>query len=254
MNKFVHQANLFVRRNASTILTCVGAAGVVTTAVMAVKATPKALKVLELAEEEKGEDLTVLEKVQVAGPAYITSVLVGVSTIACIFGANALNKRQQAALMSAYALLDSSYKGYKDKVIELYGEEVDQKIKSEIAKDNFKEQAVTVSDETRLFYDEFSKRYFNATDITVQRAEYNLNRNMTQRGYAYLNEFYIDLGIEPIDGGWELGWSPGLTMEYAWQEWVDFNHYHGVIDDDGLEYCMISFYVEPKPNFMDYEE
>lgn len=83
------------------------------TAVMAVKATPKALRLIEEAEKEKGKKLTKTETVKVAWTPYIPTVLVGASTIACIFGANVLNKRRQAALMSAYALLDSSYKEYK---------------------------------------------------------------------------------------------------------------------------------------------
>lgn len=54
---------------------------------MAVRATPKAVKMLEEAESEKGEYLTKLEIIRAAGPIYIPSVLLGVSTIACIFGA-----------------------------------------------------------------------------------------------------------------------------------------------------------------------
>lgn len=121
----------FFKRNGSTILTCTGAVGVVATTITAVKATPKALTLLEKAEEEKGKKLTKLEKVKVAGPGYIPAILIGTGTLACIFGADILNKKQQASLMSAYALLDSSYKEYKKKVKELYGDVVDEKIKSE---------------------------------------------------------------------------------------------------------------------------
>ena len=106
----------FLRRNSSTILTCVGAVGVVATSVMAVKATPKAMTLLENAKAEKGEDLTKLEKVKVAGPAYIPTVITGVGTLACIFGANIISKHQQATLMSAYALIDNSYREYREKV------------------------------------------------------------------------------------------------------------------------------------------
>ena len=41
---------LFAKRNASTVLTCLGGVGVVATTVLAVKTTPKAL---QLIEEEK---------------------------------------------------------------------------------------------------------------------------------------------------------------------------------------------------------
>ena len=107
--------------NSSTILTCVGAVGVAATATMAVKATPKAIALLEEAREEKGEELTKLEVIDVTAPVYIPAAIAGFSTIACIFGANILNKRSQAALMSAYALLDNSYKEYMRKSEELYG-------------------------------------------------------------------------------------------------------------------------------------
>ena len=152
LRKIGFKAVRFLKKNSSTILTCVGAVGVVGTAVTAVKATPKALDILAEATEEKGEELTKVEKFKVAGPVYIHSVLIGTATIACIFGANILNKRQQGALMSAYALLDNSYKQYKGKVKELYGEEVDTHIKKEIVKDKYKELDISLDDEKILFY------------------------------------------------------------------------------------------------------
>lgn len=127
--------NTFLKRHSSTILTVMGAIGVGATAVIAVKDTPKALRILDEAEQEKGEELTVKEKIITAGPVYIPAIAVGVSTIACIFGANALNKRNQAALMSAYALLDQSYKDYKRKVSDIYGEDADKKIIEEVTKE-----------------------------------------------------------------------------------------------------------------------
>lgn len=132
--------NTFLKRNSSTILTTIGAIGVVATAVIAVKDTPKALRILDEAEHEKGEELTVKEKIVTAGPVYIPAIAVGISTIACIFGANTLNKRNQAALMSAYALLDQSYKDYKRKVSDIYGEDADKKIIEEVAKEELEPQ------------------------------------------------------------------------------------------------------------------
>ena len=59
--------NAFFKRNASTILTTVGGLGVIATAITVAKATPKALELLEEAREEKGEDLTRIEKNQNSG-------------------------------------------------------------------------------------------------------------------------------------------------------------------------------------------
>ena len=248
---------LFLKRNSSTILTCVGAAGVVATTVMAVKATPKALTLLEEAKEKKGENLTKLEKVKVAGPAYIPTIVTGTATIACIFGAQILNKRKQAALTSAYALLNQTYKEYKDKVDELYGEEAGKQVRAEIAKDAYEESDIKVSDGQQLYYDFFSGRYFESTPEKVQWAEYELNRSVVVDGCASVNEFYYCLGLEQLPEYHELGWSTGQMCETYWYEWIEFEHEKVVIDSDddgygGLECTIIHMPFEPLPGYLDY--
>ena len=249
MNKLARSSKLFFKRNSATILTCVGGVGVVATAVMAVKATPKALQVIEQAREEKQEDLTKLEIVEVAGPAYIPAIITGAATLICIFGANVLNKRQQVAVMSAYALLDRSYKEYRNKVDELYGKEVNTHIKKKIAEDKYEETDISVSDDKELFYDMFSERYFEATMADVIKAEYEINKKLTQWGGAHLNEFYELLNIPAIEGGTLLGWSEGSMMAETWGKWLDFTH-EKVVMDDGLECYIVEMSVDP---MMDYE-
>lgn len=146
----------------STVLTCLGAAGVVATTIMAVKATPKAMLLIEEAEKKKGEELTKAEIVKTAAPAYIPTAVTGVSTIACIFGANILNKRTQASLMSAYALLDSSYKSYREKVDELYGEGSDERIGREMASDEYKKNELELAEGEQLFFDMATMKFFTA--------------------------------------------------------------------------------------------
>ena len=165
-----------------------------------------------------------------------------------MFGANTLNKQRQAALMSAYALLDNSYKEYKKKVEESYGEEASSHIREEIAKDKYVDEDIKVEDGKRLFYDEFSGRYFESTTKDVIEAEYNLNRQMAYNGGAYLNEFYEFLGLEPIEAGSELGWSQGILQSMYWAEWVEFDH-ERVVMDDGLECYIIVIRYEPVVDF-----
>lgn len=251
MNNLLNASMLFLKRNSSTILTCIGGAGVVATSILAVKATPTAMTRLAMAKEEKGEDLTTLEKVQVAGPAYIPAVLVGASTVACIFGANILNHRQQAGLMSAYALLDSSYKEYKNKVIDLYGEEADARVREEIGKDKFEETDIDLEFGTQLYYDEFSGRYFNSTPEKVIAAEYAINRKISLNSGAYLNEWYEALDIPGTDYGAYLGWSEAILNDYQWSNWLEFHHETRLIDDD-LECCAITMSVEPMCDFEYY--
>lgn len=243
-------ANLFLKRNSSTILTVLGGAGVVATAVTAVKATPKAIKLIEVYEEQKGEDLTTLEKVKVAGPHYIPAILIGAGTIACIFGANVLNKRNQASLMSAYALIDNSYKEYKNKVEELYGEETHKEVVSSIAKDKYTDD-IRVDDNKMLFYDEFSHRYFESTLEDVIKAEYSTNRQLQCNGGVYLNEYYEFLGLEPSQVGTNLGWSSGILESHYCAERIEFDH-DKVVLEDCLECCIITLRYDPVIDFAYY--
>lgn len=246
----LQHSRLFMKRNASIILTIAGGAGVIATSVMAVKATPKALQLIEKAKEEKQEDLTKLEVVKVAGPAYIPAAITGAATIACIFGANALNKRQQAGLMSAYALLDNSYKEYKRKVTELYGDDANNEIITEIAKDKYEEIDISVDEDKQLFYDDFSSRYFESTMIEVKHAEYMLNRKLAISDFACLNDFYNLLGIDEVDGGDELGWYGPKMTEVYWHAWVEFHH-EKVVMDDGLTCYIITMPIEPATDYLD---
>ena len=221
----------------------------VATTVMAVKATPKAWARLELATEEKGEELTVLEVVQVAAPVYIPTILVGASTIACIFGANVLNKRNQASIASAYALLDNSFKEFKKKANELYGEDAGERISEEIAKDNYEE--IKPEEGKELFYDEFSGRYFHADKNVITQAEFQINRDLARHGGVYLNEYFEVLGLPETDYGDYLGWSTFYITEMCWESWLDFG-YQKVTLDDGLECTVISMLVDPIPDFYEY--
>lgn len=160
--------------NKSTILTFVSAAGVVATAILAAKGTMKASILLKEAKEEKGEELTKAELIKMATPVYIPAIAVGLSTIVCIFGTNALNQRTQVSLASAYALLDSSYKEYRNKVTELYGEEADLRVKSEMAKDQLEEDEPLIPEGEQLFYDLNSMQYFTSTiDEVLQKATFD---------------------------------------------------------------------------------
>ena len=143
IQKLLHKSGLCIRKYSPVALSCVASAGVVVTAIAAAKATPRAVA-LVYADSRKKHDgdpyaYTKKEAFIAAWRCYIPAVAFGVSTIACIMGANALNRRQQAALTSAYALVQSSYKEYKDKLKELYGEEAHNAIMDSIIKEKCKE-------------------------------------------------------------------------------------------------------------------
>lgn len=101
--------------------------------------------------------------------------------------------------------------------------------------------------EKRLFYDELSKRYFEASIEQVLAAEYHLNRNFMLRGYVTINEFYEFLGISHIDGGDMLGWD--VCEEIFW---IDFDH-RKITLDDGMECCYISTVFSPSEDWLEYQ-
>lgn len=210
-------------RSSPTILTVVASIGVIATTITAVQATPKAIKLLKEAELEKGENLTKLEIVRVAGLTYIPSVLLGVSTIACIFGANALNQKKQASLMSAYVMLNESYKQYRKSAKTVYGEDADDKIHAEMAKD-----AMVSS------YDWGYQVYNMDMDSESERL---LFYDLSIKGDCSLNEYLSFLGVEGIDGGDELGWDISYMIEEMDCYWLDFDNYKSTLED-GLE-CII---------------
>lgn len=251
----------FIKRNASTILTCVSAIGVVATTAMAIKATPKVMTLIENAKEEKGEELTKLELVKVAGPAYIPTILTGAATITCIFAANIINKRQQAALMSAYALLDQSYKEYKNKVDELYGEEAGEKVRAEIVKNKYTGDHKPLDNNKELFYDFYSGRYFESTKEMVMWAQYETNRTLAITGAVSVNEFYDYLGageVKPLPEYEYVGWTHGILSAAYWTYWIEFDWEEVIIDGDddtyeGLTCTIIHMPNEPVMGYMEFE-
>lgn len=236
-------------RSSPTILTVVASVGVIVTTITAVRATPKAVKLLKEAELEKGENLTKVEIIRVAGPSYIPSALLGISTIVCIFGANALNQKKQASLMSAYVMLNESYKQYRKSAKIVYGEDADDKIHVEMAKDamvatydwGYQVYNMDMDSESErlLFYDLSSKKYFRTTMAAVLNAQYHVNRNLAIRGDCSLNEYLSFLGVEGIDGGDDLGWDISYMVEEMDCYWLDFDNYKSTLED-GLECIMIN--------------
>lgn len=266
IQKMLHKSGLYVRKYSPVALSCVASVGVVVTAVVAVKATPKAVMLIQ-ADSRKNHDgdpyaATKKEAVVAAWKCYIPAVAIGASTIACIMGANALNRHQQAALTSAYALVQNSYKEYKDKLKELYGEEAHNAIMDSIVKEQCKDISITSKggwynstldfgegmepEVTRTFYDAFSQRYFESTIEKVIQAEYHLNRNFMLAGTIPLNDFYEFLGLENTELGDTVGWSSVNGDIY----WIDFNH-HRLTLDDGMEIYVIEMVFEPTPDWME---
>ena len=251
----------FVKRSSPTILTFLGAAGVVATAIMAIKATPKATRLIENRRVEKSislgqgsestfGELTKKEIIQTTWKCYIPTALIGLSTIACILGANVMSKRNQASLASAYVMLSESYRQYRNTAKSVYGNDADSKIKAQMAKnvyvhtDGFSLYDSDADPEEKILcYDLFSQRYFRTTLAAILNAQYHINRNLSLRGYTSINEFYEFLGIDGVENGAEIGWSMDILTDEGIM-WLDFDNSFTTMDD-GMECCIISALSDP---------
>lgn len=248
LQKLCARSKLYLDRHASTILTCIAAVGVIATAVMVADETTKATKLLETATKEKGEKLTVAETVKVAGPVYIPAVVTGAATISCIFGANVLNKKRQASLASAYALINEYHKEYRNKLIKLHGKEADEEIRNEMAREhvNFHVIGLDTPDNKVIFYEELSGETFVRYEREIMDAEYHLNRNFAMRGYASLNEFYEFLGLPQTEYGDAVGWT--MSDGYCW---IDFEHRLIPSEDGGPDMYSIDMIFGPHSEYLD---
>lgn len=260
LQNIVYSSKLYLKQHSSTILTCISAVGVIATSLLTAKTTIKVFEIVNEEECEMKRDLTKKELVAVAAPVYIPAIIMGASTIACIFGANILNKKQKALLSSAYMLANNSFKEYKNKLKELYGEKTHNKIIDSIVAEKTKDVHISANylfsecdsslenddSEPMLFYDEYSGQYFETTTERVLSAEYHLNRNYILKGYATLNEFYGFLGLEPTEYGEILGWSPMDKSMY----WIEFNHRKVILGDD-LQCFILEMPFEPRAEYLD---
>lgn len=244
MNKLAFK----VKQNSPTILTCIASVGVIAVAVLSAKAAPKAVKIVEEEKQKRGIECSstkesIAYNIKFGWKPYIPVVVTAASTIVCIFSANSLSKKQQAALTSAYMMLESSYKEYRNKVKDIYGEEADKEIINAIVKEKLvdtKWNSFNENDEKLLFFEPHHDSFFELTLADVQNAFYCVNRNFQLRGFSTLNELYEFLGIEEIPSGDYIGWSCDAYIEDGLAPWIDFVLEDAELDD-GLKYYIISF-------------
>lgn len=241
LNTVYYGTTKFLRKNGPTILSLVACGGVLGTSVSMSKATVKTKQKLEDTAEAKGKVLSNLEIVAIAAPIYLPSVILAGSTIACILGANVLNQRRQAALVSAYALADTTFKEYREKLIELHGKEMDEEIRGEIARNHYDYHVIGIEhpDQKVTWYEPYSDRFFEMYERELIDAEYHLNRNFILGGSRSLNDLYEMLGLPATPKGDKVGWC--VCDGYMW---IDFEH---VLQKnyDGKEYYILQSVFPP---------
>ena len=194
-------------KNSPAILTGLGIAGGITTTVLAVKATPKALKLIEEAEKEKNKarkadepniKLTTPEVIKAVWKPFLPVVAMGGASIACVIGANSVHTRRHAALYSAYKLSETALSEYKDKVEEVVSEKKMKDIKQKVAEghvkqvidDEKKAQIIIADGGDTWFVDAMSNQPFKSSKNAMDAAANKLNKAMRSEMYVSLSQLY----------------------------------------------------------------
>lgn len=258
LQKLTQKFGGILTKNSPTILTGIGVAGLLATTVMAVKATPKAIEILQEEQfrrmhdgiTEEYEPLPTMDMVKLTWQCYVPSLAMGAITIGCIIGANSINLRRNAALVSVYSLSEAALKEYQAKVIETLGKGKERKIKDEIAKDRIyknpisdNEVVITGRGET-LCYDALSGRYFKSDIEHIKQALNKLSRNLMTDMFVTLNEVYSELDLKSTKMGEIIGWhiDDGLIEP-------DFS---SQLTENGTPCLVLDYTSEPRYNYNNY--
>ena len=237
------------------ILTGIGVAGMITTVVLAVKATPKALELIDDKKEELDTDkLTVVDTVKTAWKPYVPAVVTGVLSTVCIIGGNAVGTRRTAALAAAYKISETALHEYKDAVVETIGEEKAKEVKEKVAQNKLdknpvvEKQIIVTNKGTFLCYDSLSGRYFQSDIETIRKAQNDINDYLFSEDYASLNMFYDFLGLEHTRLGAELGWKiDSGTLQIEFDSTLASDKSQGIAP--GTPCLVLDYNVAPKYEF-----
>ena len=214
MKNLAKTAKYKVTKHSPALLTGMGITGMTVAGVLAVKNTPKAMRIIAQEEDKMNRDLSKKEKVKCAWKCYLPSVAIAVTSAGCLIGALNVNNRRNAAAVTAYQLTQSAFKEYKNKVVEEIGAETEEKITKAVKQDKINKHTIEQSEiydtgrGSDLCYDGLSGRYFKTSANDIKAAENAINHKLMTDMYVSLNELYYQLGLEPIYPlGSNLGWN-----------------------------------------------
>lgn len=209
------QVQAGVVKHSPQILIGLGIAGSATATVLAVRATPKALALIEEERKSKNvEKLTPLEVIKATWKCYIPAAITETASIACLIGANSVNEKRAAALTAAYKLSETALTEYRDAVVKHIGESEEKEVREQVSQTRVEQTpvntcAVVPTGTGVTILEPVSKRYFKSTEEEVKRIENMLNKQMIHDmfGYASLSDFYDEIGLERTDISDSIGWN-----------------------------------------------
>lgn len=244
-----------ITKHSPEILTGLGISGMLVSTVLAVKATPKALELINDAKHDYDEenksfieyDLSKKDIIKLTWKCYIPSAVTGTVSILCLIGASNINNKRNAALTALYTVSTETLKEYRKNIVSEFGDEKEREINDKVIKKRISKNPVSDIDNIDsingddLCYDLISGRYFKSSMNELKRVENIANKNLLRDGYISLNEVYYELGLSSIHIGDELGWNvdDGLIEMRIMPE----------MSDNDKPCLAIEYVTEPKMNF-----
>ena len=252
LKRTIKSAERVLTKYSPGILTGIGITGMIGATFMAVKATPKALYLIEAKKEESEvEELTPVETVKTCWKCYIPATLATVLSVICLIGASTVSAKRNAALATAYSISEAALREYQEKVVEVVGEKKEKAVRDAVAKDQIDRDPVTKSEvviidsnSNTLCYEPLSGRYFKSTIDKIKKAEIELDRQMIQEMYVSLNDFYWEIGLDGTDLGDKMGWN--LSKGY-----MDLS-FSSQLADDGTPCAVIVYGIPPVYDYQHY--
>ena len=252
LKRTIKSAGRVLTKYSPGILTGIGITGMIGATFMAVKATPKALYLIEAKKEESEvEELTPVETIKTCWKCYIPATLTTVVSAVCLIGASTVSAKRNAALATAYSISEAALREYQEKVVEVVGEKKEKAVRDAVAKDKIERDPVTKSEvviidsnSNTLCYEPLSGRYFKSTIDKIKKAEIKLDRQMIQEMYVSLNDFYWEIGLDGTDLGDKMGWN--LSKGY-----MDLS-FSSQLADDGTPCAVIVYGIPPVYDYQNY--
>lgn len=250
MVKVYNKSEMKVRKYSPEILAGVGVVGVIASTVMACKATTKLSDILEESKEQleqiktvsvdpayadkyteddakKDTTITYVQTGVKVAKLYAPSVILCASSLGCLLASNNILRKRNAALSAAYMTVDKSFKEYRRRVAERFGDEVEKEIRYNIkAKEivTVDEEGNEVKETVKVIegadnpttYSDYARFFDESCPAWQNDPEYNLTFLRAQQQYAndllkaqgrlFLNDVYKMLGIEVSKAGQVVGW------------------------------------------------
>lgn len=237
-----------IKNNSTHILTALAVGGVVGTTALAVRATPAAMRSVQEAQENVPYSLKKTEIVKVAWKHYIPAAATGLSTIACIVGANTISTKREAAIVAGAAFTERAYKEFREATKEEVGEkkyeEIHEAAYSKVVRENPPSPELIPTDTSKILcMDAWSQRYFQANKNMIDKAVNEVNFQVINDGYASVNDFWRFLGLAPTSTGEEFGWSTTNKMD-IWYTSI-------LTSEDSKPVLVFDHYNGPSANYRD---